>query len=433
MVLGDVSTNFSKQTNEQTSKTTQISTQEVSNTNKQENIQDYVTYIRLSTRNTDNLSTNCALNIRAMATANAANKVKIKSCNTGNQMIKIAQDHELHQKITKKFDGMINDINTLKQQQSNSSDTSTTTNQGSSTEQGGDASAGLDSRTTEDSKQKDTQESFSKFMSPIRLSQSFTTTLNNRCRPFDYSISKSPAFDKWFHDFLRSNKKNVKENFFCAVACVNINESQQENIQYSENRQESSQLLKNNTEIAQRISAAYDKISEVVNEINRTSNTEMNDEASEEATLINEVDIDTTGCGSDALFAADVDITQRTNTIQDLALDTIVQRLTTADIDQTQQAYMADMMGLTQDASALQKAAASTEMTAVTDLTASQVATQTAGSSLLSIVFLIIVAIVAIKIVPMILGEVGDAFSSKKKKKESGEGNSPFSNYLTWN
>ena len=105
-----ISVNFSDQENKQTVDNTQISMQDVENTNEINNLQDYVTFVRMSQRNEKNLVSNAAINLKAVATVSASNTLKLKACKTGDQLIKITQSNDVVQTFTKRFDGFISDI-----------------------------------------------------------------------------------------------------------------------------------------------------------------------------------------------------------------------------------------------------------------------------------------------------------------------------------
>lgn len=423
----NVSNQQTDQNNEQTTINVQTSDDEVKNTNKEENIQDYTTYIRLSTRNVNDLATNVKTNLKVLASANQKNTADIKGCVDFEDTLDIVQKNTMDKKIEKSFQNMIQDINTLKSQSSQQDQTSTTSGQSSDTDQSGTASTDQGNDQEQEDKQKadQTKDDFKlttynsrnvlidQMYSPIKLVQAATNMINlhegYKPSKHNYDTKRKSSndveeFDIWFHQILRNKiNTNVREGFCFSLVCASNQQAKQENIQYAENRQESKKLLENNNEISNKIHSAYDKVSQIYNETKKKTDVNTTDETSGDSSQTNEFVIDTTGskdpCSS--VFKKAVTVDQENDMKQTIVVNNIIQTLSSADVDNDTMAYMSDMMNLTQSASAGQTTDDTTKQGNTQGQTNDQTSSQsiTSFGSIIAIVVLAVVAIVIIKLV----------------------------------
>ena len=418
--------NFSQQKNKQEIKNTQISTQELSNNSEIENVQDYVTYVRLSTRNTRNLVSNAAINLKAAASVSATNQIKLKACNTGSQLIKLTQSNDVVQTFKKKFDGFLQDIATIKSEAEQISKTETTGSQGSSADLDAFAKAGITAVNSEDNKQKAKNEGFGigdKQISPIKMANNVSTMLNNK----NPKKRQPTYFDRLFEYNLKERFKREMPEEFCLYMCAGTNIALQESEQSIENRQISNQILYNQSKITQGIHSAYTKLSEIVNAVNKATNTNIDDEAIASITASNVLDLDLGSGDCAGAFNAGLDITQQNTVKQEMVLDSVIKCFSESNIEDKVQAYMMDMMQLTQDASASMKATAENTLSATNALTSSQVAENTIASGFMGIIMAIVMVVVVVKLLPMVLGELGGS-----KNKSSIFGVQLFQNLYTY-
>ena len=403
-----ISVNFSDQENKQTVDNTQISMQDVENTNEINNLQDYVTFVRMSQRNEKNLVSNAAINLKAVATVSASNTLKLKACKTGDQLIKITQSNDVVQTFTKRFDGFISDIQKIKSDAESIEKGDIAVDQGAKVDLSGDASDDQSDDNSEgNSQETDQKQSFtlmSKQISPIKMAKNLTTTINDR--KYKPQKPKKPTpFDFAFKNMMRERFQKECPEAFCLYMCAGANVAIQKNEQSITNRQISNQILYNNSKITQGIHSAYTKLSEIYNSINKVSNTSIDEDAEASTSASNYADIDlSTGCNN--AFNASLDIEQKNNTTQEMALDSVIKCITDADIEDKSIAYMMDMMNLTQDATAAMKAAAENTMKTTNALTSSQVAEQTISTSLMGIIMIVLLLILAFKLLPSIFDSV---------------------------
>ena len=401
---GEQSKQQETQTNQQTNKNIQISDDEVKNYNKEQNIQDYATYIRMSNRNVNNLSTNVKNNLKAMAEANQRNSAVISGCVDFKKQLEIIQENKLDQKVDKMFEELAKDITKLKNSSKNESDTTTTGDQSAGSTQSGatNTTQGSDQAASDEQKAKQDKSSFtllSQMNSPLNFSKSVNSLINERYTLTTRKpVKHDPNFHAWFHDAIWKRSTNYKKEGLCFFLCFDSQTSDQENIQYNENRQESKKLLENNNDIYNKISTAYDKLSEMYNETKKDTNIDVSDDSGASASQTNEFIVDG-GKGDNpcaAVFEGEVTVDQKNVLSQTVVVNNVIDVLSSADIENESQAIMADMMGLTQAAASDQAASATSDQQSKQDLDNKQTTEQSMSSKYIWIALCVIAAIAAI-------------------------------------
>lgn len=376
MGMLDAGVNVSNQQTTQVNENVQEDLQSIRNDNKVENIQDYVTYIRTTNRNTNDLKNSVKSVMNTVSDLIAENETAIDGCATFNGDFNNEQIANVDNKIEKGIEALQDTAEQIKQATEQSSSTTTTTDQTGSSAQSADAT----STQGNEQEQKDSQS----------VEQSSFTYLG-RISPFKML--------EGFNGLLKIGRANRRKETFLSFQ---TNLSNQTTEQTNTNRQTSQKFLDNNSEIANKISNAYDKVSEVLNEFRSQNekvaeiNTEAKTRASNKTKIgvdprqlaeLAKLGIDPTKC---LVFNGDVNINQKIEATNSLILKGVISQMSKADVDAETAAIMADMMGLTQGASTDQSSSAKSDQTSTQKQAAEKTASQT-GPGLISAIIGIVV------------------------------------------
>lgn len=372
----DAGINVSNQQTTQVNENVQEDLQSIRNDNKVENIQDYVTYIRTTNRNTNDLKNSVKSVMNTVSDLIAENETAIDGCATFNGDFNNEQIANVDNKIEKGIEALQDTAEQIKQATEQSSSSTTTTDQTGSSAQSADAT----STQGNEQEQKDSQS----------VEQSSFIYLG-RISPFKML--------EGFNGLLKIGRTNRRKETFLSFQ---TNLSNQTTEQTNTNRQTSQKFLDNNSEIANKISNAYDKVSEVLNEFRSQNekvaeiNTEAKTRASNKTKIgvdprqlaeLAKLGIDPTKC---LVFNGDVNINQKIEATNSLILKGVISQMSKADVDAETAAIMADMMGLTQGASTDQSSSAKSDQTSTQKQAAEKTASQT-GPGLISAIIGIVV------------------------------------------
>jgi len=403
-MIGSANINTSIQNTEQTNINEQRDSQLINNQTKEENIQDYTTYIRTTDRNITEMENNLKTNLEAIAKMKQSNTINLTGCITVNKDTIITQQNNVINNVKAGLTALQNMSDTLKQAASTESTTNQTAQQTAGTNQAAEASTEQGSTQEESSEQEVEQTAGFRVvgrLSPVRVSETFTNLLNR------YKLLKvQPQASKRNERFgLLSNNRRKVESFGCLIGCANVNTSIQDIKQRNENRQISEKVLNNNSEIKNKITSAYDKIAEVINETRKTEAKAAEAKASADTSQSNELNLgidpikmseiikaggQATACQQ--IFEGELRIEQKNELELLVELDGMIEQISSMDQDQETAAIMADMMGLTQAGTVEQAATGKTEQTNKQTQKATQTAKQTAGAlSIGGIILLIII------------------------------------------
>lgn len=405
--MWEANVNTSVQNTDQTTINEQKDKQMINNQTKEENIQDYVTYIRTTNRNTTEMENNLKSNLEAVAKMKLSNTMNLTGCMTVKKDAVLEQNNKAISNVKAGLEALQNITDTLKKSSKTDSKTEQTGTQIAGTAQKGEAST--DQGNTQEQGSEQDVEQKAGFMivgrlSPVRVSETFTNLLNR------YKLNRDKIKTVQRERYSLINKQVEP---FCLFGCVNVNTSVQNVKQTSINRQESEKILNNNSEIKNKISSAYDKIAEVVNETKKTENKAAEAKAQADVNMSNELNMgidplkmaelakanaELVKAGGQAMpcqqvFEGDLTISQKNELELLVELDGMIEQITTMDEDQEAAAIMADMMGLTQAGTVEQAATGKTKQTSKQKQTASQVAKQTAGGLSIGGVIIILLAL----------------------------------------
>lgn len=413
-MAAQINANVSNQTVDQTNINEQKDRQEINNQSKEENIQDYVTYIRTTDRNTTEMINNLKANLQALSKMKMNNKMDVTGCLTVKKDAVLEQENKAISNVTAGIQALQNITDKLKQSAKTDSQTDITGSQTASGKQAGEAGTEQGNDQSQESGQEVEQKSgFITLgrLSPVRVSESFTTLLNkyrsmnsmNRNRGnMNRRRAVSTARTTEHYSLIANNnrtKTSRTNERFCFVGCVNVNLSNQEIKQRNENRQESEKILNNNSEIKNKISSAYDKIAEVINETKKTEEKAMEAKASADVNMSNELNLgldpikmaelakanaELVKAGGQAMpcqqvFEGNLTIKQKNELELMVELEGMIEQITQMDEDQETAAIMADMIGLTQSGTVEQAATGKTKQTSKQGNKAKQTTEQTAG------------------------------------------------------
>lgn len=387
--LANASINNSEQEINQTNENIQENLQAVKNSSKTINMQDYTTYIRTSTINKDKMVKSLKASCNGLAELLAKNVAEINcGVSVDGDMI-INQVQNFDQTIENGVQALQKSAEKLKRDAQTVSEQTINADQDGSNKQKSNAENQQESEQGGEAEQEADQESFliSRF-NPMKVIEGF-----NGLR----KIMKKESF--------------VKESFQAGLINISANNSKQSTNQRNTNRSISQQVLDNNSEIANKISTAYDKITNIVNEFEKEEKkiAEANAEAkitSENIVKMGmtpEVQLAYANKGLDPSKAlcvtvkGNMEITQGVTVKQSLILKGVIDQITDTDLDAETAVIMADMLGLSQSATTDQDAGAEDLQSNKQTLKASQIVSQIANSGLgLGIIIIIILVALGI-------------------------------------
>ena len=435
----NVSVNVSNQSVEQSNYSYQLDSQAISNNTKEENMQDYMTYIRMSNRNLTDMKKNFKANLEAVMDMSNSNEIDLTACTTFLDTVDIKQTNDIEARVENGLKALQNSIDKIKQANKGESSTTTTADQGATSSQSAEGETDQSSTQSADASQEVDQTSFTVVgrISPVRVSENFKVMMNaarrngrrqqavklsnQGKRKEGYRAIRGPGFASTGEMYIKAIRNGaVKESLFSIDVGVNV--SNQNIKQDNVTRQESQKILNNNTEIANKISSAYDKVAEVLNETK--INEDKAAEAKAEAKVRNEnvfkagispkdynemmkTAVEAADKGlkispCQLVFEKSLNATQENKVRATVILNGIIEQISSTDLDNEVQAIMADMMGLTQSAEAEEKAKAATKQAADQKAKAEQVATQSAGQ--MSIAAAIVLIVMLLLLYKMISG-----------------------------
>lgn len=344
--IGVANMNLNEQRNNQINNSIQEDLQAITNNTEQQNIQDYTTFIRETNRNLQEMKTSLNASLKSVMNVVARNEANFTGCGLFND-VDFDQSVNLSLKLEQGVEALQKTAETLKNSAKMISTTETTTNQGSSS----DTSAGTSSKQNIEQKQENEQgseqENFTRF-SPLRMLEGFNGLLK----------TASSRTHKMVERFTKP--KHIEKYAFC-LGCFNYNENIQTNDQINNARQVSQKVLENNTKIANKISSAYNKVAEILNEFKETQ--EKNSEANSSMNITAE-NIINAGTNPElqlkmleinptfrcTVFNGKFEGKQKIEVEASLILKGAINQMSSTDVDNETAAMMADMMGLIQTA-----------------------------------------------------------------------------------
>ena len=374
MGLIDNKSETNKQLTVQSNINDQATINDARNSEKQINMQDYVTYLRNYTRNVEDMKQSFKQVVSSAADQVQRNNAIIEGCHTFKKKLTINQSNYNEQKVELGFENLAEISRQMKM--GTNIDLSSTA----------DADQGLDSNQTANSEQSSGSELGSSAAKESKQTEQFKLIREFKERFWNPSYTL----------------KLVEHSGVLYEGGINITD--QESIQTNENRQLSQSVLENNNELYDKISTAYDKASEIINEVNESIENEIDTSAS--ATSIQENNFvvrgdESTGCGN--IFSDDVNVTQ-SNTLKQIAiLNVYLAQSNKSDVDATTAAMMADMLGLIQTAQAKQEIANVQEVSAELKSDDEQKSDQSIDQSQFTrIVIILIIAGVVCLLIPVL-------------------------------
>lgn len=429
MGAAQASANVSNQENKQTNINIQETEQTTRNNSKQENMQDYVTFIRLNTRNITEMKKNTVNNLKAYVNAQAVNEEIIKGCVEFDAPVLVKQINNVDQQFEKSFESLQNLITNIKNAAQNESTTSTETEQSSGVKQGNDGQIEQGSELNNENKQGiDQQNTFiPRMISPFKYASNVNTDWNKRYVEDVFlngnrgSRVYQREFDEAFARSLRTGSgimNDGTESFVpCAFLCAAVNISNQTSEQYNENRQISRQILENNDEIRQKIDVAYEKLSDIYNDTKEVLNTTNTSDGGMTVFAINRHIVDS-GPECKNVFKKEYKVIQQNNTKQALYMSGVINTIIGNDIDNDAKAIMADMMHLTEKAETDQTNAAGAKQESKLGNLSEQKASLLNGLSTTAIIAIVVGIIVFCIVLPTIIKSINNSGNKRGIPRE---------------
>ena len=314
--IADVDSSDSTQSTTQNNISETTTTSETNISDKQTNIQDYITYIRTTSRTTQEMEQSFNAKVSSVTEMRQKNNAVITGCVAFDDELDIDQQNISTQKVKSGFEQLIEISNKLRNNEEVDIQKITSGTQGS----------GTDSKSNSDvSHEGDSS--------------------NDANKSTDKSTFIGKLLKEGFGIF------RLKERGLFPLVKVDDSTTTQESWQNNEQRMISQTILNNNSELYNRVSTAYDNCTEIVKEVKEKINTEVS--STQQVSGIQENNFEVhgganTGCG--VVFTSKVKVKQANELKQSSEMSVMFNMMSKMDVDNLTAAIMADMMGFGQEA-----------------------------------------------------------------------------------